>query len=504
MRILVVEDEIKIRQGISKLISAHTDHVVAGEAKNGKEGLEMLLRLRPDIVISDIRMPVMDGLEMVETAKAAGAKCHFVILSGYSEFEYARKALRYGVDDYLLKPLGPEDVIGLLDKLQAQISKEEEQAAETAEGLIRDILLGGRTGQDRDYEWLQQAGTFFPDMGYYLAAGYVGDTGTRYTDTVLEQLEKMKAKYPQNRIRDTFLENTQEIFCLIQCGWGQEELEQKLARRVYLSLESRNMPVWALVPMQELPKLKEAAETLREWYLYGLLCGYRTILTREKIAALSLEEYRYPSQLEAKLRTAVCSVSPEMLEKSAEAFKKSMREVSGSPFLIRGGYEKMAAFVENVCHETNEEAYKALQGGKLRQQIAKSITRGELEDNFDRMIHCIAESGGKKEDIRNYTIQRAIAFIREHYRENISLELLAGYLEITPEYLSTLFNREVGINFSTFLKRFRISQAKRLLRGTDKKIYEIALETGYNDPKYFNRVFKEEIGVSPGDYRQLK
>ena len=74
--------------------------------------------------------------------------------------------------------------------------------------------------------------------------------------------------------------------------------------------------------------------------------------------------------------------------------------------------------------------------------------------------------------------------------------------EITPEYLSTLFNKEVGINFSTFLKRFRISQAKRLLKGTDDKIYSIALQVGYNDPKYFNRVFKEEMGISPGDYRQ--
>ena len=112
------------------------------------------------------------------------------------------------------------------------------------------------------------------------------------------------------------------------------------------------------------------------------------------------------------------------------------------------------------------------------------------------------DSKNKKEDIRNYTIKKAITFIREHYMENISLDLLAEHLEITPEYLSTLFNKEVGINFSIFLKRFRISQAKRLLKGTDKKIYEIASEVGYNDPKYFNRVFKEEIGISPGDYRQ--
>lgn len=108
-----------------------------------------------------------------------------------------------------------------------------------------------------------------------------------------------------------------------------------------------------------------------------------------------------------------------------------------------------------------------------------------------------------KEDISNYTIKRAINYIREHYQEGISLEEVAGKLGITPEYLSTLFNREMGENFSTFLRKFRISHAKRLLKGTDMKVYEIAETVGYTDPKYFARVFKDELGISPGDYRQM-
>ena len=109
----------------------------------------------------------------------------------------------------------------------------------------------------------------------------------------------------------------------------------------------------------------------------------------------------------------------------------------------------------------------------------------------------------QKEDISNYAIKRAISYIRMHYNENIMLEELANKLDITPEYLSTLFNREVGVNFSSFLKDFRISHAKRLLKCSDKKIYEIAEEVGYPDSKYFNRVFKEKVGVSPREYRQL-
>ena len=144
MRILIVEDEIKIRMGISRLITLHTQHTVVGEAKNGKEGLEMINRYHPQLVISDIRMPVMDGLEMLQESVKQGNHCHFVILSGYSEFEYAQKALRYGVDDYLLKPLAPEDVTELLDKIQQKVDEEEAKNIQTTEGLLREILTGGR------------------------------------------------------------------------------------------------------------------------------------------------------------------------------------------------------------------------------------------------------------------------------------------------------------------------------------------------------------------------
>jgi len=118
------------------------------------------------------------------------------------------------------------------------------------------------------------------------------------------------------------------------------------------------------------------------------------------------------------------------------------------------------------------------------------------------MVFFIINTQEKKEDISNYTIKRAINYIREHYKEGITLEEVARKLDITPEYLSTLFNREMNINYSTFLKQFRISHAKRLLKGTNMRVYAIAEAVGYSDPKYFIRVFKEVSGQSPKEYRQ--
>ncbi len=502
MRILIVEDEVRIRTGISKLISAHTVHTVVGEGKNGQEGLEMIQRFHPDLVISDIRMPIMDGLTMVKEARDRGADCHFVILSGYSEFDYAQKAIRYGVEDYLLKPLAPEDVSNLLNKIEKEVEQEEKESAQTTEGLLRDIFQGRKENISEKYGRLKASGVFQTDQAIFVASGYVGDVDSKYCINLEKILKKMRSDYPGWKVTSVYLENTREMIALFQGNISPEEMEKKLNRRVYLNLSRDDMPVWTLGTASGIDAIRECADRLRTYYLYGIILGYRTILTDEKIRGIKNTEFLFPRQLQNNLQNAVCSGSSEQIQEAADAFRKHVNDMTCEPVYIQKSYKKILSFLENVCHETNPEAYRLLQKQDLERKVLDSFTLHELEQCFEKAIQIIMDSKNKKEDIRNYTIKKAITFIREHYMENISLDQLAGHLEITPEYLSTLFNKEVGINFSIFLKRFRISQAKRLLKGTDKKVYEIAAEVGYNDPKYFNRVFKEKIGISPGDYRQ--
>lgn len=504
MRIVIIEDEMKIRNGMAKLISAHTAHSVVGEAKNGREGLELILRLRPELVISDIKMPVMDGLQLLEELDRLGIHCHFIILSGYSEFEYARKAIRYGVDDYLLKPLGPEELIRMLDKVQSLLDEEEQRQAETAEGLLRSLLLGGHGGPNHPgpADTLRKSGGFSEDKPCYLVAGYLGDSGVGYANTLPGLWEKMKETYPSYRIYYVMMENVRQMFCLIQGDVTEEELEAKLQRRVYMNLEKGDCPVWAMEPLACLEELESKGKLLRERQLCGMRLGYRTVITAKKAAALRFQEYEYPKQLEQELRTAVCGGSAEQLLQTSENIKERLRAMEWEPRYFRHAYGMLVNFAGTIFQDTSAAGARALQNLDTGRLVADAVTLGELEQCFDRVIRMIAESKDTREDIRNYAILRAIRYIKDHYQENISLEQLAAYLEMTPEYLSTLFNKEVGINFTAFLKQFRISHAKRLLKGTDRKICEIAVAVGYHDPKYFNRVFKEETGVSPGDYRQ--
>ena len=503
MRILIVEDEMKIRNGMAKLIMSHTDHTIVGEAKNGKEGLEMVLRFHPELVITDIRMPQMDGLEMIEELKSLGIGCHIIVLSGYSDFEYAQKALRFNVDDYLLKPLAPEDVIGMLEKIQKRLDQEEKSQAETTEGLMRALLLESHQPTNEEYQLIYKAGGFQKENPFYLLAGYLGNTNAYYINSLNDIFDKMRLNTDEeNRIHYVLLENIQQLFCIFQGEWTEIELYEKLQRRLYLNISKDEQPVWAFVKMEFLEDLISKTKELYELQQAGMYLGYKKIITREMQTSAKLESFEYPKQLETKLRNAVCASSVEQIEKSAEDFVQKIRNGKWEPRQYRYIYGKILHFLENLIQDMDSAVHKAIQNMDIEKQIANAVTLGELEQSFYRVIQQIADACGKKDDIRNYVILRAINYIKEHYRENLSLEQLAVYLDITPEYLSTLFNKEMGVNFTVFLKQFRISHAKRLLRGSDKKIYEIAAEVGYHDPKYFNRVFKEETGVSPGDYRQ--
>ena len=163
----------------------------------------------------------------------------------------------------------------------------------------------------------------------------------------------------------------------------------------------------------------------------------------------------------------------------------------------------MMYFILNLTKENNSRVYEQLLKLNAVQNLGNAVTYYEIKAIFQAVLQVLVSNMDVRQNISNYIILRAIAYIRNHYQEGVTLEEVADNLDITPEYLSTLFNRETGENFTSFLKKFRMSHAKRLLKGTDKKISDIAIEVGYSDPKYFSRVFKAEEGISPGDYRTL-
>lgn len=500
MKILVVEDEVKIRKGIAGLINRHTEHTVIGEARNGVEGYELALKYQPDVVITDIRMPEMDGLQMMQKLKERGGAWHFVILSGYSEFEYAKQALRCGAEDYLLKPLAPEDVTRILASIQEKIEAELKKSQGAPEKKLRDYLIENDLSSAK--ELALACGC--PEYGSFrLLCAYAGNAGQEDKDICLNRFQKLKQMFSEQKMYFFFTESTREFICFLEEeNWEhiRKELEYKLLGRKL----SGGSWAWAAGRAEGFLELKEVYEYLKTQYVYAMVLGYDHILTRERTEAFIPETWQYPKIRESQLQKAFYKEDQEAFQEAADGFMEELSKARILPGQLKECCMKMVNFLTGLAQEHSRGIYEQLQKLNTVRQIGGAVTFRELADIFCDVVGVFLHHMGQCEDISNYTIKRTIDYIRVHYQESISLEGVASVLDITPEYLSTLFNREMGENFTVFLKKFRISHAKRLLKGTDKKIYEIAQDVGYADPKYFNRVFKEVEGVSPGDYKSLQ
>lgn len=500
MRVLIVEDEIKIRKGMANLIEQHTNHTIVGEAENGIEGIKMAQQYVPDLIITDIRMPEMDGLEMIRQLRGIEENWHFVILSGYSEFSYAKQAIHYGVDDYLIKPLAPEDVISLLDQMEQKIKKEQRKQQGKPEKLLRDYLIENEKISEK--QLLEICG-FEAEETVHLICAYVGNISSEDRRMCEERFWGIKKDAADAKIYFFFTESTREFLAVLdESCWdkAKNQIEEKLLRR----REKERQWVWLAETLENLCEVKQKYEELRQEYGYGLVFPGDKMLSRDMIHAFEPEEI--PSALkgtEKELQNAFYKKDRNVFSDEIEKYLSGMRKKKEKPVQIKEEYMQMAHFLVRLAKENNSKIYEQLQNLNVIANLGTAVTCKEMENVFGEIGREFQENMTEQHNISNYVIIRAIDYIRNHYQESVSLENIAGNLGITPEYLSTLFNREMGENFSSFLKKFRISHAKRLLKGTDKKIYEIAAEVGYTDPKYFNRVFKEVEGVSPGEFRGL-
>lgn len=499
MRVLIVEDEIRIRNGMANLIEHHTEHTVIGEAQNGQEGLEMALLYMPDLIITDIRMPVMDGLEMMRKLREQDGDWHFVILSGYSEFEYAKKAIQYGADDYLIKPLAPDDVMNLLDSIQQRIKKESLKKQEKPEHMLRNYLI---EKEEIPVEKLQETCGFKKNRGLQLVCAYVGNISQNDRNDCIDRMKRFQVSYPEEKIYYFFMESTRELIVLVEeTKWEflKNELEKKL-----LSRKAKDkIWVWTTESMKNFTEFREKYEQLRKIYQYGLVLNTGEVLDQEKAEQFISQDTVSFQKNKKAIHDAFYQKDKKELGKEITIFLEEIDSVQMKPQEIREEYIQMMYFILNLTKENNSGIYEQILKLNPVQNIGNSVTRHEIKVIFSAISQILISNLDERQNISNYIILRAITYIRNHYQEGVSLEEVADSLDITPEYLSTLFNREMGENFTSFLKKFRMSHAKRLLRSTDKKISDIAFEVGYSDPKYFSRVFKTEEGISPGEYRTL-
>lgn len=507
MKIIVVEDEIRIREGISRLLGKMgADYEIIGEAENGEEGLKMLLSLAPDIVITDIRMPVKDGLDMLREAYAQGCVTKAIVLSAYSEFEYARQAMKMGVTEYLLKPVMLNDFSKALHNAREQVEKEKMKQPEemgTLERIVENLLFGGMELNEEMELYLEKKYGIFPDTSLIQICIYLG---SKYQECVEQAKGNVKEalKQEQGCASCVVEASYKKAIVVILYGfdnahtqerWFQYQiLQKKILKNLYAAVG------W--IQTKGMVRLREDFDILFPYMDWNITLGKEVLISYPKITKIQTAPCVYPVELENQLKTAICINDKEKIKRCMDQFHGYFhQEKIYAPKEIKECYVRFLWTLINIGKEVGSIDYKDLQQQKILEWIMNAKSTDELKEVSGQLLEKMLEEKTDKDEISNIYVKRACGMIQEFYQSGITLDEIAEKLNITPEYLGTQFHREMGVTYSTYIKDFRMNKAKEMLIGTQLKLYEIAEQLGYSDPKYFSRVFKESTGQLPGEYR---
>lgn len=526
-RVLLADDEEEIRVGISRKIDwAGLGFVLVGEAENGAEALELAEQLRPDVVLTDIKMPFMDGLELCRRLKQSLPAAKLVVFSGFDDFEYARQAIGMNVFEYILKPINAPELNQVLEKLKAQLDQQrlERRDMETLRRryedslpILRELfytrLLDGRIRPDQIQDRAARYEIQLPE-GPWVAALAQVDAPRGGEEAERDELLLLS-------VRAFFQEN----FELPGCGLRVILYNDAVALLASLSGREQIYPL-----LEELERLCVLSHSYLGMTLtvgIGLPCDGPAGLHASVEGAGSALDYRvlmggdrviYIGDLEPD-RSAHLSFEEEDQRDLATAVKLGSQEQVEQ--VIRGLTDRVreARLALPQCHLFFQEVVTSLVklvrtgGAELEEVFGSGFTGvvsltdfSSLEELEWWLSDCCLKLrealGRQRTDSAWKTVEKAKGFINENYRNSeLSVESLCSHLHLSPTYFSTLFKRETGMSFTAYVTEVRMDQAARLLRDTGEKTYLIAEQTGYTDPNYFSYVFKRHFGVTPSKFR---
>ncbi len=524
--VLLVDDEEEIRAGISRKIDwLSLGFDLVGQAENGADALDLAEQLQPDVVLTDIKMPFMDGLELCRHLRQSLPAAKLVVFSGFDDFEYARKAVGMGVSEYIMKPINAPELMEVLQKLRQQLDQQRSERRdmeslrrryEETLPILRELfytrLLEGHIPADQIQERAARYELELP-QGSWTAA--VVDADLPAGGSVLGRDELMLS------VRD-FL---QEQFELEGCAARAILYNDAVAVLICMDDVQRLYPL--IGELQRLCALGRSYLDLTLTMGVGLPCSAPGELHSSVEGARSALDYRvlmegdrviYIGDVEPDRSQQLSLEEEDQRALSAAVKLGSSRQVEEVvDFLINRVRESLLPLPQ--CHLYFQEIItcltKLIRSGGVRMEAVfgpgftgvVSLTDfrslGELEQWLTGRCQILREQlGRQRTDSAWRIVEQAKNYLAEHYASSdTNVDALCAHLHLSPTYFSTLFKRETGKSFTAYVTDLRMERAAALLRDTDEKTYLIAEQTGYQDPNYFSYVFKRHFGVTPSKFR---
>ncbi len=512
-KVLIVDDEFLVRLGLKTTIdwTAH-GYMIVGEASNGREAFDMFDETNPDILITDIKMPIMDGLELIKNVKKMKKNVQVVILSNYAEFSFARQAVELGVFQYMLKSeITSENLIELLKNLNVewQVEEQEKETEQIQkENYMKAQLLNLPFGGKNIGASIQPPNEdIFTAQGYTIMILYADISSL--TGSAVDMMNKaigalIESTY-ENPVYCTRIYKRQIFFTIItEVSSEEEKLYKKLIEQC--SILARNASHYFDVSLQwgisligssmQFPKMLQQAETAREncFFERESFCIYQ-VKPKENILIIPHVSHKKINHFfQNKDKEGIIEYIEAIFEKLQE-----VREFQG----IKNIFIDFLAVAKVLCEGLGEKRPQSLETTKFDyDNLAQLPTLQSVKGYIIEIYRAIFEMDNNQE-LNGYssTVRNCIFFIEKNFASNISLDDAAKAVNVSKSYLSMLFKQETGTNFVVFLNDYRIRQAKILLSKTNFKIYEVAEKVGFCSPYYFSKIFKETTGFNCKEYK---
>ncbi len=532
--VLLVEDDYSVREYLKQAIAwEENGYCVLGEADNGAEALELVRKELPDIMITDIQMPQMNGVELIHKISEEGYPTKSVVLSFYDDFEYVRDAMKYGAVDYVLKhQLSEENILNILNDIPELEKSENVHTIKEENSLIKRQLRENLNGVKCSAFRKLVEGTKKRTAEVSHVLRQFGMNGDNIT-FVIAELRLMDLK---NTVFKAEGENCDmDILGFSVCNII-EEITQKKGNSMVCTENSLNY--WIIFSCDGIgyemsmerkgyDGLKVAVEKIEEYLEIQSVVGLSKAQSRlEDIGMafsqghIALENAYYKGYGQVYFYTGTQfsdniediygrlakifdpSQNHEPIGKSLEHFLDDMGEEQLRPDLFRKVEDYISMNLISVFNNIKKSSGKDM---KLQYDLyTNSLTYMECRK---KLLGCASFIDELQNELREECYERkevndAIKYIRKNYYRSITLDEVSGYVNLSKVYFSQLFKNETGVNFTDFLIQFRIKEAKKLLKNADMKVYEVAEKVGIPDQHYFNRLFKNITGMTPKKFRE--
>ncbi|CAM3488702.1 response regulator [Aeromicrobium ponti] len=524
-KVIIVDDEDIISEGISTFMPwDELGFELVGVAGNGKEALELFKRGTVDVMITDICMPIMDGIELTQEIKRISSPTKVIILSGYDEFEYAQSALKMGVLDYILKPITPNELKSLLSKVKEKLDQEERETKyldslkkQVQENLpiLRERFLNEliyfSMPEDQIRNKCDNFSLSLAEPPYAALLIKLNREGLHPDEIQLYQYaltDVCSRHYNEDKGKIVFANTHGETVMIMACR-SKESFQEEVFRATeplkQIISEKLKAPVsiGAGNPVAQLQDLPASYEEALSALDYRFLLGNGQILFISDLENRT-DSFNQPVELEKKLMT---SLKVGKIEETHQLIEKIFFE------LQQADIDRSKLYIMELIVILNKTLYEL--GMKPKQiwdesfltidELLNHRTLAQIKDWLKEISWKVNECISQRRDhTSKQYMEQTKNYILEHFSDkNLTLTSICNYLHVSTSYFSILFKKEMNMTFGEYLSKVRMEEAKKLLKISDYKAYEIAEMVGYNDQYYFSTVFKKQIGLSPTEFRSI-